>query len=131
MKTKLALATLAALGGFAAFAAPASANPSIHVSFGFNRPAPAPYYRDASPTYCAPTAPVVVGDHYDNYNDNNRYDHHRPDYRPAGYWKEIVVKSWVPARGVRSHARHGRHVRVLEPGYFAFRTDRVWVGHRG
>ena len=54
---------------------------------------------------------------------------------PRGYWEEVVVKTWVPERVVFSRDRWGRSVRVCEPGYFAYRTDRVWVdrdshGHR-
>lgn len=105
--TKLALASLAALGGLAFFATTAAARPDIHVSFRFGAPPPV--------VHCAPPAPVAYG-----------YYH-----RPAGYWREIVVKTWVPARWVMSHDRHGRHVRFLEPGYFAYRTDRVWVSFRG
>ena len=47
-----------------------------------------------------------------------------------GYWKDIEVKTWVPERWVMSHNRWGHHVRVLEPGYYSCRMDRVWVeGH--
>lgn len=120
MKTKLALITLAALGGFAAFANSASASPDIRVSIGFGTHAPVA-------AYCPPPALVVVDNRYNNYNDYNRYDH----YRPAGYWKEIVVKTWVPAYYVTSRDWRGRPVRVIEPGHFAFRTDRVWVSNRG
>ena len=140
MKTKLALISLAALGGFAAFANSASANPDIRIGLGFRAPAP-----------FLPPAPVVVVEHndrdryegnrYDNNRydgnrfegnryDNDRYDHDR-GYRPVGFWKEIVVKTWVPSCYVESRDWRGRPVRLLEPGHFAFRTDRVWVSNRG
>lgn len=52
-------------------------------------------------------------------------------YAPAhGYWKEIVVKTWVPERWVHSRDRWGRSVRHCEPGHYALRTDRVWVTGR-
>lgn len=46
---------------------------------------------------------------------------------PRGYWKEVVVKTWVPERIVVSHGRRGRPERHVEPGYFTYRTDRVWI----
>jgi hypothetical protein len=50
-----------------------------------------------------------------------------------GYWKDVTVKTWVPERWVMTRNHWGRPVRVFEPGYFAYRTDRVWVdtSHRG
>ncbi len=138
MKTKLALISLAAVGGFAAFATSASANPDIRVGIHFG--APAPVYRPAVPTYFPP-APVVVatsdrdyrfgndgrgnydrdfrsGDYDRNYRGGN-FDHY---HRPAGFWKEIVVRTWVPACARMRRDWHGRPVQVVEPGYFAYRT---------
>ncbi len=52
-------------------------------------------------------------------------------YAPArGYWKEVVVKTWVPERWVSSRDRFGRFVRICEPGYYTYRTDRIWVDGR-
>ncbi len=101
MKTnKIALASLlAAIGGFAALATPASASPEFAVKVGF-----------AAPAVCPP-APVVV----------ERY------HRPEGYWKEISVKVWVPASWTTSCDRFGRTVKVYHPGYYTYRPDRVWV----
>jgi hypothetical protein len=41
-----------------------------------------------------------------------------------------VVKTWVPERWVVSRDRWGRPVRHCEPGYFTYRTERVWVEGR-
>ncbi len=48
-----------------------------------------------------------------------------------GYWKDVTVKTWVPERWVVRHNRWGRPERYREPGYYAYRTDRVWVDGRG
>jgi hypothetical protein len=49
-------------------------------------------------------------------------------YAPApGYWKEVVVKTWIPERWTHSRDRWGRPVRVCEPGHYTYRTERVWV----
>lgn len=105
------LATAAAL-------AATSARADTRISFGINLGLPA--YRPVPPAVVYAPAPTVI---------------YAP-VAPRGYWKEIVVKSWVPERWVASRDRWGRMVRVCEPGYFAYRTDRVWVdhdnhGHRG
>lgn len=44
-----------------------------------------------------------------------------------GYWKEVAVKTLIPARWVVSHDRWGRPIRTFEPAYFAYVTNRVWV----
>jgi len=49
---------------------------------------------------------------------------------PCGYWREVVVRTWVPERWVVAHDRWGRPVRNCTPGYFAYRTERVWVENR-
>ncbi len=108
MKNKFILASVfAALSGFAGFANTAVAGSDVHINIGFGvRPAPivvAPAFR----------APVVVVDH-------------RRD-EPRGYWKEVVVKTWVPARWVVSHGFRGHEVRTYQAGYFAYNTERVWV----
>lgn len=74
---------------------------SGHVHIG----APAPSY--VAPSYCPP--PVT---------------HYAP---VRGYWRDVVVKTWVPERWSVRHDRWGRPHRVCEPGYFAYRTERVWV----
>lgn len=127
MKTKLALIALAAFGGLAALTNSAAANPSIRV--GIHIGSPAPIIRVAAPVYCAP-APVVVS-HYDRYDHGNRHDRYDRYDRPSGYWKEVVVKTWVPSCHVTRLDRRGRPVRIVEPGHFTYRTDRVWVSTRG
>lgn len=108
---RIAIALLATAAALAA--SPARAD--THVSFGINVGAPA--YRPARPTivYTPPPAvvyappPVVVAP------------------APRGYWKEVRVKTWVPERWVVRHDRRGRPERYCEPGYYTYRTDRVWV----
>jgi hypothetical protein len=120
--TKLAVATLA-LAGLAFTASTAAARPDIHVSVGFGVRAPAPH--------CAPVAPVV------RYVPAAPVTYHTAPapvfvedrHRPAGYWKDVVVKVRVPARFVHTHDRRGRIVRTVEPGYFTYRTERVWVNN--
>jgi hypothetical protein len=135
MKTKLALIALAAFGGFTAFANSAAAHPEIHVGIGFNSPPPA-YY---------PLAPVFVGNSERDYRSGGYDRDYRPgnfdrdyrggnydcNYRPAGCWREITVKTWVPSCIWMSRDWCGRPVQVVEPGHFAYRTERVWVSNRG
>jgi hypothetical protein len=49
---------------------------------------------------------------------------------PRGYWRDVTVRSWVPDRWIVTPGRHGRTVRVFEPGHFVCSTDRVWVESR-
>jgi hypothetical protein len=103
---RIALALLAtAAVGLGANAARADTRFSVGVNYG-------------SPVYAPPAVvyapPAVV-------------------YAPArahGYFKDVTVKTWVPERWVNSRDRWGRPVRVCEPGYFTYRTDRVWVDGR-
>lgn len=108
---RIALALLASGAALAATSARADTRFSVGVHVG------APVY-SAPPVVSYVPAPVV----------------HAPPvvaYTPArGYWKEVVVKTWIPERWVMSRDRWGRPVRVCEPGHFAYRTDRVWVDHR-
>ena len=103
MKTKLVLASVfAALSGLAGVANTATAGSDVHINIGVGiRPVP------------VLIAPAVV------------IEHRREE--PRGYWREVVVKTWVPARWVLSHGHHGRPVRAYQPGYFTFNTERVWV----
>lgn len=101
----IALALLVSAAAVAVSSARADTRFSIGINLG------TPHYRTLPPEVSYAPPPVVV-------------------YAPAaprGYWKEIVVKSWVPERVVVSHYRRGRPERHLEPGYFTYRTDRVWV----
>jgi hypothetical protein len=110
-RTSLALIATAALAASALRA-------ETRVSFGIHVGGPA--YVPAPPAVVYAPPPVVV---------------YAPPptvvYAPAsGYWKEIVVNTWVPERWVHSRDRWGRSVRLLEPGHYALRTDRVWVDAR-
>ena len=96
-----------ALLATAAMLTVASARADTRFSIGVNIGVPT--YRPAPPTvvYAPPPAVVVT---------------------PArGYWKDVAVKTWVPERWVVSRDRWGRPVRHCEPGYYAYRTERVWV----
>ena len=115
MNTKIVLASVfAAVSGLAGIANTATAGTDIHINLGvIARPAPG----FVAPAYRAPIAPVVIVE--------PRHE------APRGYWKEVVVKTWVPARWVVSRSFYGREVRRIEPAHFAYNTDRVWVefGH--
>ena len=104
MKT-IALALLVS----AAAVASSSARADTRVSFGFNVSLPA--HRFVPPAVSCASPPTIV---------------YAP-VAPRGYWEEVVVTTWVPERIVIRHNRWGRHERICEPGYFAYRTDRVWV----
>jgi len=114
---RIAIALVATAAALAATSARANTRVSIGVNVGtpvYREPAPAVVYAPA-PVYAPPPAVVYAP---------------APVAAPRGYWKEIVVKTWVPERWVTSHDRWGRHVRFCEPGYYTYRTDRVWVeGH--
>lgn len=100
---RIALALLATTAALAA----ASARADTRVNFGFSVGPPS--YRPAPPTVVYAPPPVVV---------------HAPT---RGYWKDVTVKVWVPERSYVRHNRWGRPERVIEPGYYTYRTDRVWV----
>jgi hypothetical protein len=109
---RIAIALLASAAALAANTDRADTRVSIGVNVG-------------TPVYRAPVAAVVVAP--------------VPRYAPApvvvaapsrGYWKEVSVKTWVPERVSFSRDRWGRSVRVVEPGYYTYRTDRVWVDGR-
>jgi hypothetical protein len=110
---RIAIALLASAAALAATSARAETRVNVGINVGtpvYRTPAPVVVHTPPPAVVYAP-APVVV--------------------EPRGYWKEVVVKTWVPERWVSSRDRWGRHVRVCEPGYFTYRTDRVWVDGRG
>jgi hypothetical protein len=123
MNTKIVLASfIAALSGFSGLANTAKAGTDLHVSLNLGLPRP----------------PVVIvpgrgndgpGHGYDRGYDRGYDSRDRRDHGPRGYWKEITVKTWVPARWVVSRDRRGREFRTMEKGYFTYRTDRVWVSN--
>ncbi len=103
---RIALALLASAAALAT-AAHADTRLSIGINLGGSTRS---HFAPPPPVACPPTPPPTVV------------------YAPArGYWKEVVVKTWVPERWVSSRDRFGRLVRVCEPGYYTYRTDRVWV----
>ncbi len=93
----------------AAAVATSSARADTRVSFGLN--VTLPTYRAQPPVVAYAPPPTVV---------------YAP-VAPRGYWQEVAVKTWVPERIVFVRNRWGRTERVCEPGYFTYRTDRVWV----
>lgn len=107
---RITLALLATAAALAASSAHAETRVSIGVNVGGR-----PDYRPAPPAVVyVPAPPAVV-------------------YAPApsrGYYQDVTVKTWVPERWVSKHDRRGHHVRVCEPGYFTYHTDRVWVDGR-
>ena len=104
---RLALCLIAAAAALAA----STARADTRISFGINLGLPV--FRPAPPAVVYAPPPAVV---------------YAP-VEPRGHWKEVVVKTWIPERWVTSRDRWGRVVRVCEPGYFTYRTDRVWVDH--
>ncbi len=106
----IALATV--LAGFAANSARAD-HPRVSVDVGINIGSNQgrPVYVDPAPVYVAP-APIYYAP-------------------PQGCWELVTTKVWVPARWVEIRDQWGCHQRVLEPGYFSYRTERVWVDGRG
>ncbi|WP_414660411.1 hypothetical protein [Horticoccus sp. 23ND18S-11] len=108
--TLAVLVTAAALGA-------SSARADTRVSIGVNLGVPA--YRPAPPTVVYAPAPVV------NYAPPTVV------VAPSrSYWKDVEVRTWVPERWVVRHNRWGRPERYCEPGYYALRTERVWVDGR-
>ena len=110
---RIAIALLASAAALAANSTRADTRVSIGVNLGtpvYRAPAPAVVI--APPRVAYSPAPVVVA-------------------APSrGYWKDVTVKTWVPERVAYSRDRWGRSVRVIEPGYYTYRTDRVWVDNR-
>src|SRR5688572_15455414 len=115
--------TLAVVVSAAALAAAGSARADTRVRIGVNIGAPA--YHHPAPVIVSAPAPAVV------YAPAPTVVYARPPAvvvaPPRGYWKEVQVKTWVPERWVVRTSRWGRTERYCEPGYYTYRTDRVWV----
>ena len=114
MNTKIVLAScIAALSGLAGFATTAHAGTDFRINLNLGLP--------------RPPAIIVSGRGYEapayGYTRVDSCD----DRAPSGYWKEITVKTWVPERWIVTYDRRGREIRSCSPGYFTYRTDRVWV----
>ena len=118
MKTKFILASLAALSGLVGLASTAKAGTDFHLNLNLSLP---------RPPVIVVTSPARISSSYNRGFDS--CDVRVPASR--GYWSEVVVKTWVPARWIVSRDRRGREIRSLEQGYFTYRTDRVWIdgGH--
>ena len=109
---RIALTLITAAAALAAHSARADTRVHVGVNLGgpVFRPAPPVVVYAPPPPVVVTRAPVVVA--------------------PRGYWKEVQVKTWVPERWFVRHNRWGRAERVCEPGYYTYRTDRVWVDGR-
>jgi len=119
MKTNIALASVvAALSGFAGLASTANAGPDIHINARFGPP-PIVVVR--------PPIPPAPAFGFSSRAPDRDYRDYRGAPAPRGYWKEEVIKRWVPAKWVVTRGYRGREHRVLREGYFTYRTDRVWV----
>lgn len=111
MKTKLVLASVVAvLSGLTGLATTAKAGTDIDIHLNVG----------------VPRGVVVVGPSHRGHGPHYRDDR---DHSPRGYWKEIVVKTWVAPRWVVSRGHRGRDSRTLIPGHYVYRTDRVWVAY--
>lgn len=51
--------------------------------------------------------------------------------RRARAGDEAAFGVWMPAEWIVSRGHHGHAVRSLRPGYFTYRSDRVWVTEAG
>ncbi|HVS50922.1 MAG TPA: hypothetical protein VHD62_01110 [Opitutaceae bacterium] len=109
----IALALVVTLAGLGATAARADYS-HVSVDFGI---AARPNY--TAPAYYPPGTTIIA--------PAPRYD-----YAPVagGHWENVSVKTWVPGRWVVTRDRWGRSYRSFENGYYAFRTERVWVDGR-
>lgn len=132
MNAKIAFASFLAVAGLVGAATTAKAGTDFHVNIGIGRPGPVIVAPARPPVVVVPAAPVY------GYGAPVVPVYRAPDYcpppAPRGYWKDVSVKVWVPAEWVVSRDRRGCEVRSLRPGYFTYRTDRVWVadaGYRG
>jgi hypothetical protein len=111
---RIAFALVVSAAAIAATSARADTQVRIGVSFGhpgYYSPAPVVAYAPP-PTVIYAAPPAVV---------------YAP---PRGYWKEVQVRTWVPERWIVRTNRGGRAERYCEPGYYTYRTDRVWVENR-
>ena len=110
---RIVIALLVSAAALAANSARADTRVSIGVNLG------GPNYRPAPPAVVYAPAPSVV------------YAPPAVVVAPSrGYWKDVQVKTWVPERWVVRTNRWGRSERYCEPGYYTYRTDRVWVDGR-
>jgi hypothetical protein len=110
---RIAFALIASAAALAASSAHADTRVRVGINIGAPEYTPAPVVVAAPPpaVVYAP-APVVVAP------------------APRGYWKDVQVRTWVPERWIVRTNRWGHSERYCEPGYYALRTERVWVDGR-
>ena len=132
MKSTFVLASVfAAVSGWAGLASPARAGTDFHFNIGIGaRPGPVIVAPRGAPVVVVPASPGY-GYGYGRPAPVPVYRDACPPPAPSGYWTEVPVKVWVPAEWIVSRGHHGRDVRTLRPGYFTYRTDRVWVADAG
>lgn len=95
-------------GGFSSAVAPASGRlPPSHFS----------------PTVRASVWPAAVPLH--RSDEGPRYE------TASGYWQEVAVRVWVPARWALRRNHSGHTIQVFEPAHFVVRPNRVWVDRCG
>lgn len=128
---RITLAFLVSAAALVAHSARASSNFSIGVRIGSPVvpvivPAAPVVVAAPAPAYCPPPAPAYCPPPAAAYCPPPA----TVVYEPRGYWRDVAVKTWVPERWVMSRDNCGRLVRVCEPGYYAYRTERVWFDGR-
>jgi hypothetical protein len=105
----IAAPLLLLLAGFASTSARADhGRVNVDVGITFGSPRPTPVYVDSAPVVVMPAG-------------------HRHYSAPRGYWDTVTVKTWVPGRWIVGRDRWGRPHRFFEDGYYAYRTELVWV----
>lgn len=107
---RIPFALLATAATLAVASARADTRFNIGVSIGVPtcRPVPPAVVYAPPPAVCPPAPAVAVAP-------------------VRGYWKDVSVRTWVPERWIVRPDRWGRPVRYCEPGYYTYRTERVWV----
>jgi len=79
--------------------------------------------------HSAPRQPVYYPQHYEPAPSVIVVERPRVYCPPApsGYWKTIQTRQYVPERWIVATDRCGRRTRILQPGYYTYETQRVWV----
>jgi len=140
MKTKFVLASFfAALGGLAAFAPALRASPDVRIRVDLRPPVVVVAERDHDRDHghsdhivIANGPPQAPRGAYGNYWYEQQRRAHHEGYQlsypaPRGYWKDVVVRQWIPAHWEYGYDNCGRQIRTFQPGHDECRTERVWV----